>query len=71
MFDIPISMKERFVDAGDFVPEGRVIGTLGNVGASGFYLHFEVQCDGRPVDPYGWDAEGPDPHYVQNVLLWR
>ena len=63
-------MKESYFDDGDFVPAGRVIGTSGKVGTSSFYLHFEVQCDGRPVDPYGWDAEGPDPHYVENVRLW-
>ncbi len=65
-----LHMKETYFDDGDFVPAGRVIGASGNVGTSSYYLHFEVQCDGRPVDPYGWDAEGPDPHYVENVRLW-
>lgn len=66
-----LHMKEKFFDDGEFVAVGRVIGSSGNLGASGFYLHFEVQCDGKPVDPYGWDAERPDPYYVQNVLLWK
>jgi murein DD-endopeptidase MepM/ murein hydrolase activator NlpD len=43
--------------AGESVTPGQVIGEVGATGlATGAHLHFEVQVDGRAVDPIGWLA---------------
>jgi murein DD-endopeptidase MepM/ murein hydrolase activator NlpD len=40
------------VTVGDYVGENAVIGKMGNTGKSaGPHLHYEVQVDGRSVDP--------------------
>jgi murein DD-endopeptidase MepM/ murein hydrolase activator NlpD len=45
------------VVAGDSVTPGQVIGEVGATGlATGAHLHFEVQVDGRAVDPVNWLA---------------
>ncbi len=45
------------VVAGDSVTPGQVIGEVGATGlATGAHLHFEVQVDGRAVDPVSWLA---------------
>jgi murein DD-endopeptidase MepM/ murein hydrolase activator NlpD len=45
------------VGAGDSVTPGQVIGEVGATGlATGAHLHFEVQVDGRAVDPVNWLA---------------
>ena len=42
---------------GQAVTAGQVIGTLGSTGMStGPHLHFEVQVDGRSIDPVRWLA---------------
>jgi murein DD-endopeptidase MepM/ murein hydrolase activator NlpD len=42
---------------GESVAPGDVIGEVGSTGlATGAHLHFEVQLDGRPVDPAIWLA---------------
>ncbi len=45
------------VVAGEAVTPGEVIGEVGATGlATGAHLHFEVQVDGRAVDPVSWLA---------------
>jgi murein DD-endopeptidase MepM/ murein hydrolase activator NlpD len=42
---------------GQAVTAGQIIGTLGSTGMStGPHLHFEVQVDGRSIDPIPWLA---------------
>ena len=46
--------QDNLVWNGVQVKRGRVIAEMGSSGrASGPHLHFEVQVDGRPVDPLG------------------
>ena len=43
------------VAVGQSVAAGDVIGEVGSTGlATGAHLHFEVQVDGRPIDPVSW-----------------
>jgi murein DD-endopeptidase MepM/ murein hydrolase activator NlpD len=45
------------VVAGESVTPGQVIGEVGATGlATGAHLHFEVQLDGRAIDPLSWLA---------------
>ncbi len=45
------------VAAGESVAPGDVVGAVGSTGlATGAHLHFEVQVDGRAVDPVTWLA---------------
>jgi murein DD-endopeptidase MepM/ murein hydrolase activator NlpD len=45
------------VVAGESVTPGEVIGEVGATGlATGPHLHFEVQVDGRAIDPVSWLA---------------
>ena len=40
------------VSVGDYVAENTVIGKMGNTGRSaGSHLHYEIQVDGKSVDP--------------------
>ncbi|MCK6578059.1 MAG: LysM peptidoglycan-binding domain-containing protein [Anaerolineae bacterium] len=49
---------ERYVNLGDFVEEGQMIGTVGSTGrATGAHLHWELWIDGVPVDPMQWVSE--------------
>lgn len=51
-------MTERYVQIGDFVTTGQVIGTVGNTGrATGAHLHWEMWIEGIPVDPMQWVTE--------------
>ena len=46
------------VRAGEPVVAGQVIGTVGSSGlATGPHVHFEIQVDGRSVDPAAWLSE--------------
>ena len=46
---------ERYVQLGDMVAAGQVIGTIGATGrVSGPHLHWEVWVNGVPVDPMQW-----------------
>jgi murein DD-endopeptidase MepM/ murein hydrolase activator NlpD len=48
------------VKSGDSVEPGEVIGTVGSSGlATGPHVHFEVQVDGRSVNPAEWLASPP------------
>jgi len=48
------------VRSGQSVEPGDEIGTVGASGlATGPHLHFEVQVDGRSVDPVQWLSAGP------------
>ena len=43
------------IRTGDSIEPGQVIGLLGSTGNStGPHVHFEVQVDGKPVDPATW-----------------
>lgn len=43
------------VRPGEYVTAGQVIGAVGATGlTTGPHVHFEVQVDGRSVDPAGW-----------------
>lgn len=54
-----------------------VIGHVGHTvpqdsASVGNHLHFEVQLNGVPVDPYGWAGSGSDPYtQATNNTLWR
>ena len=48
------------IQSGQAVQPGEVIGTVGSSGlATGPHLHFEIQVDGRSVDPGQWLTAGP------------
>ena len=50
-------LSSTVVANGEPVVIGQVIGTVGTTGLStGAHLHFEVQVDGRAVDPVSWLA---------------
>lgn len=46
-------LQKRLVEVGDRVSRGQLIGQLGNTGrrSTGAHIHYEVQVDGKPVDP--------------------
>ncbi|WP_075063244.1 cadherin domain-containing protein [Ornatilinea apprima] len=57
-------MDPPYVQLGDTVTKGQVIGLSGNLGFStGPHLHLALQriSDSRYLDPYGWWSEGNDP----------
>jgi murein DD-endopeptidase MepM/ murein hydrolase activator NlpD len=48
-------LSEFRVRTGETVKPGQVLGLLGSTGNStGPHVHFEVQVDGKPVDPATW-----------------
>ena len=50
-------LSKAAVKDGELVIPGQVIGEVGATGlATGPHLHFEVQVDGRAVDPIAWLA---------------
>lgn len=50
-------LSKTAIKAGDLVVAGQVIGAVGATGlATGAHLHFEVQLDGRAIDPVAWLA---------------
>ncbi len=50
-------LSRAHVVPGESVAPGDVIGEVGSTGlATGAHLHFEVQVDGRAVDPVAWLA---------------
>jgi murein DD-endopeptidase MepM/ murein hydrolase activator NlpD len=51
-------LSAAVVAASERVVTGQVIGKVGSTGLStGAHLHFEVQVDGRAVDPVAWLAQ--------------
>ncbi len=57
--------------ANTFVHRGDLIGYSGSAGVPAAHLHFEVQSNGFPVDPYGWQGLlGSDPYAHQSPSLW-
>lgn len=51
-------LNDRYVQLGDFVTAGQVIGTVGSTGrATGAHLHWEVWVHGVAVDPMQWVRE--------------
>ncbi len=67
-----LHLNRQLVTEGQQVVNGQLIGLSGNVGTTAYYLHFEVQRDGVPVDPYGWEGDGPDPYKdAVNYTLWE
>jgi murein DD-endopeptidase MepM/ murein hydrolase activator NlpD len=50
-------LSRALIVSGESVTPGQVIGEVGATGlATGAHLHFEVQVDGRAVDPVTWLA---------------
>lgn len=48
-------MESIYVKAGQTVPQGTVLGMAGKTGDStGIHLHFEVQVNGKAVNPEKW-----------------
>ncbi len=67
-----LHLNKQLVAEGQCVVKGQLIGLSGNVGTTAYYLHFEVQKNGVPVDPYGWEGEGADPYLdAVNHNLWE
>lgn len=47
--------SERYVNVGEFVTTGQVIGAIGSTGrVTGAHLHWELWVNGVPVDPMQW-----------------
>ncbi len=47
--------SQQYVQVGDFVSSGQVIGTIGSTGrVTGAHLHWELWVGGVPVDPMQW-----------------
>jgi subtilase family serine protease len=66
-----LHLSQQVVTDGQSVIRGQLIGYSGDVGSPGAYhLHFEVQKNGIPVDPYGWEGSGSDPYREININLW-
>jgi hypothetical protein len=56
------------------IGSGVKIGVSGNTGycSDGAHLHFQVEKNGVPVDPYGWTGSGADPYTrATNDVLWK
>jgi murein DD-endopeptidase MepM/ murein hydrolase activator NlpD len=48
-------MSTRFVDCGDQLPKGQILGEMGMTGnATGIHLHFEIRENDLPLNPYNF-----------------
>lgn len=55
IFTVYCHQSEQYVQPGDFVTTGQVIGTIGLTGrATGAHLHWELWVNGVAVDPMQW-----------------
>ncbi len=72
-FTIYLHLSQINVGVNQEVSRGQLIGISGDTGANGApHLHFEVRKNLVPVDPYGWQGEGPDPYTrASNIDLWQ
>ncbi len=53
-------LSELYVQPGQFIQKGQLIGAAGSTGRSnGNHLHFEIIVNGTPVDPLKWLALAP------------
>ncbi|GEM_PF-5136872 len=68
-----LHLSQRIIPDGASVAAGQLIGISGDAGVPGSpHLHFEVQLNGIPVDPYGWQGSGSDPYTrALNKNLWQ
>lgn len=65
------SWTRQYTSSGTPVNVGDQIGISGSIGAPGGpHLHFEVKCNGIPVDPYGWQGRYLDPGPSRSTNLW-
>jgi murein DD-endopeptidase MepM/ murein hydrolase activator NlpD/photosystem II stability/assembly factor-like uncharacterized protein len=72
------STGNNVVSEGQSVKRGDLIAYSGHAAPAskpvGPHLHYEIQYEGVPVDPYGWQGLGTDPYTVltgvENIKLW-
>ena len=67
-----LHLSSQVVSDGQTITRGQLIGYSGDIGSPGAYhLHFEVQKNGVPVDPYGWKGSSSDPYTpASSIDLW-
>ncbi len=70
------SLGNAVVSEGQVVHRGDLISYSGHAAPVsspvGPHLHYEIQKNGVPVDPYGWEGPGQDPYTaVTSVNLWN
>ncbi|MEM9194666.1 MAG: M23 family metallopeptidase [Myxococcota bacterium] len=57
---IYVHLRAIYLFAGQRVYRGQVLGEVGSTGLSqGAHLHFELRCQGRPIDPHARFVEFP------------
>ena len=71
-----LHLSTRLAGDGLDVGKGDVIGVSGQMACPGdpqkaWHLHFEVQYNSVPVDPYGWGGFYSDPYKRVNPYLWE
>lgn len=62
-------LQDRYVEVGQQVTRGEVIGTLGNTGRSkGPHLHYEVRKNGRPLNPINFYFDDISPEQYELMV---